>query len=54
MIQQKIWYILHSRGAIIGDIIISGTEVPIKMGIGFYDEHIDSELDLVTQCVMCG
>ncbi|XP_065861734.1 large ribosomal subunit protein uL2cz [Euphorbia lathyris] len=25
-------YILHPRGAIIGDTIISGTEVPIKMG----------------------
>lgn len=25
-------YILHSRGAIIGDTIVSGTEVPIKMG----------------------
>nr|YP_010691019.1 ribosomal protein L2 [Vatica bantamensis]YP_010691036.1 ribosomal protein L2 [Vatica bantamensis]WBU93120.1 ribosomal protein L2 [Vatica bantamensis]WBU93137.1 ribosomal protein L2 [Vatica bantamensis] len=25
-------YILHPRGAIIGDTIVSGTEVPIKMG----------------------
>ncbi|GAV80660.1 LOW QUALITY PROTEIN: Ribosomal_L2 domain-containing protein/Ribosomal_L2_C domain-containing protein, partial [Cephalotus follicularis] len=25
-------YILHSRGAIIGDTIVYGTEVPIKMG----------------------
>ncbi|OAY24185.1 hypothetical protein MANES_18G141600v8 [Manihot esculenta] len=25
-------YILHPRGPIIGDTIISGTEVPIKMG----------------------
>jgi len=25
-------YILHPRGAIIGDTIISGTKVPIKMG----------------------
>nr|YP_009571558.1 ribosomal protein L2 [Mirabilis jalapa]YP_009571579.1 ribosomal protein L2 [Mirabilis jalapa]YP_009572567.1 ribosomal protein L2 [Acleisanthes obtusa]YP_009572589.1 ribosomal protein L2 [Acleisanthes obtusa]YP_009776949.1 ribosomal protein L2 [Boerhavia diffusa]YP_009776970.1 ribosomal protein L2 [Boerhavia diffusa]YP_009861541.1 ribosomal protein L2 [Mirabilis himalaica]YP_009861563.1 ribosomal protein L2 [Mirabilis himalaica]QBC68214.1 ribosomal protein L2 [Mirabilis jalapa]QBC68215.1 len=25
-------YILHPRGAIIGDTVISGTEVPIKMG----------------------
>nr|AWI71480.1 ribosomal protein L2 [Dyera costulata] len=25
-------YILHTRGAIIGDTIVSGTEVPIKMG----------------------
>nr|YP_009127649.1 ribosomal protein L2 [Pachyrhizus erosus]YP_009127670.1 ribosomal protein L2 [Pachyrhizus erosus]AHY33264.1 ribosomal protein L2 [Pachyrhizus erosus]AHY33286.1 ribosomal protein L2 [Pachyrhizus erosus] len=28
--EQK--YILHPRGAIIGDTIVSGTEVPIKMG----------------------
>jgi len=27
-------YILHPRGAIIGDTIVSGTEVPIKMGNG--------------------
>nr|YP_010217349.1 ribosomal protein L2 [Magnolia lacei]UBU95918.1 ribosomal protein L2 [Magnolia lacei] len=25
-------YILHPRGAIIGDTIVSGTEVPISMG----------------------
>ena len=25
-------YILHPRGTIIGDTIVSGTEVPIKMG----------------------
>ncbi|KAL5805833.1 hypothetical protein ACOSQ3_028740 [Xanthoceras sorbifolium] len=25
-------YILHPRGAIIGDTIVSSTEVPIKMG----------------------
>ncbi|KAL4381227.1 hypothetical protein AHAS_Ahas04G0112400 [Arachis hypogaea] len=25
-------YILHPRGAIIGDTIVSGTKVPIKMG----------------------
>jgi len=25
-------YILHPRGAIIGDTIVYGTEVPIKMG----------------------
>ncbi|KAF4396254.1 hypothetical protein F8388_019800 [Cannabis sativa] len=25
-------YILHPRGALIGDTIVSGTEVPIKMG----------------------
>ena len=24
--------VLHPRGAIIGDTIVSGTEVPIKMG----------------------